>query len=122
MKIHKPLSRSPSPSLSSRGNEQSKSLDNQTSTFACGTETSKIRHSSSELLESGIEKISNSSGADKKNNVSKMTSFFVGDPVPADEAQQRWKWRYEMKVIVCFCTIYSLPTCTTHISFLESEI
>lgn len=97
MKIHKPLSRSPSPSLSSRGNEQSKSLDNQTSTFACGTETSKIRHSSSELLESGIEKISNSSGADKKNNVSKMTSFFVGDPVPADEAQQRWKWRYEMK-------------------------
>ncbi|XP_038877156.1 DNA (cytosine-5)-methyltransferase CMT2-like [Benincasa hispida] len=97
----KPLSRSPRPSLSSCGNEQSKSLDNQMSTFACGTETSKIRYSSSELLESGIEypleKIRNSSGADKKNNIRKMASFFVGDPVPADEAQQRWKWRYEMK-------------------------
>lgn len=25
--------------------------------------------------------------------------FFVGDPVPEEEAQQRWLWRYNMKVI-----------------------
>ena len=125
-KIQKPLSRSPRPSLSSCENEQSKPLDNQTSKFARGTKASETRHSSSELLESGtghpLEKTNNSSGAEKKNNVSKMASFFVGDPVPADEAQQRWKWRYEMKVIVCLCTIYTLPTGRTHISFLELEI
>ncbi|XP_008448610.2 DNA (cytosine-5)-methyltransferase CMT2 [Cucumis melo] len=101
MKIQKSLSRSPRPSLSSCGNEQSKSLDNQTSKFTHGTKTSETIHSSSELLESGtehpLEKTRNSSGAGKKNNVSKMAYFFVGDPVPADEAQQRWKWRYEMK-------------------------
>lgn len=27
------------------------------------------------------------------------TSFFIGDPIPDDEAQERWRWRYEMKVI-----------------------
>lgn len=27
-------------------------------------------------------------------------SFFIGDPIPDGEAQERWHWRYEMKVIV----------------------
>lgn len=118
MKIDKPLRRSPRSSLSSCGIEQSKSLENQTfkmrhspqtSIFARGVENSIIRHSSSELLESGIEypleKTRNSAGVKKKKNENKMASFFVGDPVPADEAQQKWKWRYEMKVIFCLYTI-----------------
>lgn len=28
----------------------------------------------------------------------KALSFFVGDPVPDDEARRRWPWRYEEKV------------------------
>ncbi|XP_022145325.1 DNA (cytosine-5)-methyltransferase CMT2 isoform X2 [Momordica charantia] len=110
MKNDKPLSRSPGQSLSSCGNEQSKSLDNQTSKmrhspqvsiFACGDENSKIRRSYSEFLESGVKyppgKIRNATCVKKEKKKSKTAIFFVGDPVPADEAQQRWKWRYEMK-------------------------
>ena len=26
-------------------------------------------------------------------------SYFIGDPIPNEEAQKRWGWRYEMKVI-----------------------
>ncbi|XP_022949032.1 putative DNA (cytosine-5)-methyltransferase CMT1 isoform X2 [Cucurbita moschata] len=99
-KIDKPLSKFPRPSLSSCGNEQSRSADNRTSILR-GAENCTVRHSSSELLESDIEcpveKIRNSSGVKEKRNKNKAASFFVGDPVPADEAQQRWKWRYEMK-------------------------
>lgn len=107
MKVDKPLSRS-----KSLDNQTSKMRHSpQTSIFACGAENSIIRHSSSERLESGIEypmeKIRNPSGVKKKTNESQIASFFVGDPVPADEAQERWKWRYEMKVIVCVYTICS---------------
>ena len=28
----------------------------------------------------------------------KRTSFFIGDPVPDKEAQERWHWRYDLKV------------------------
>ena len=125
-KIDKPLSKFPRPSLSSCGNEQSRSADNRTSILR-GAENCTVRHSSSELLESDIEcpveKIRNSSGVKEKRNKNKAASFFVGDPVPADEAQQRWKWRYEMKVAVCFYTIFSsfLLYTNTHISFVESE-
>ena len=27
------------------------------------------------------------------------SSFFIGDPIPDDEAQERWRWRYELKVM-----------------------
>ena len=30
----------------------------------------------------------------------KNISSFVGDAIPDDEAQERWRWRYEMKVII----------------------
>ncbi|KAM7507279.1 hypothetical protein LguiA_017732 [Lonicera macranthoides] len=30
----------------------------------------------------------------KKNDV---TPFFIGEPVPDDEARERWRWRYELK-------------------------
>uniref|UniRef100_A0A2N9FFG1 Uncharacterized protein n=1 Tax=Fagus sylvatica TaxID=28930 RepID=A0A2N9FFG1_FAGSY len=30
----------------------------------------------------------------------KNISSFVGDPIPDDEAQERWRWRYEMKVVI----------------------
>ena len=35
----------------------------------------------------------------KKNDVS---SFFIGEPVPHDEARERWRWRYELKVHLHF--------------------
>ncbi|KAI3692220.1 hypothetical protein L6452_32031 [Arctium lappa] len=33
----------------------------------------------------------------KKQRKRKRASFFVGEPVPEDEAQERWRWRYELK-------------------------
>ncbi|KAJ7953371.1 Cytosine-specific methyltransferase [Quillaja saponaria] len=32
-----------------------------------------------------------------KNENKKCVSFFLGDPIPNDEARERWGWRYEMK-------------------------
>ncbi|KAK4480563.1 hypothetical protein RD792_013641 [Penstemon davidsonii] len=31
----------------------------------------------------------------KKHKTGKKLSFFIGDPVPEEEAQRRWPWRYE---------------------------
>lgn len=31
----------------------------------------------------------------KKHKSGKKTSFFIGEPVPEDEARRRWAWRYE---------------------------
>lgn len=44
---------------------------------------------------------STDSSVDKLNKYKHM-SFFVGDPIPDDEAQERWRWRYEIKVIIQF--------------------
>lgn len=41
------------------------------------------------------------SSVDKWNKYKHMP-FFVGDPIPDDEAQGRWHWRYEIKVIIQF--------------------
>ena len=41
----------------------------------------------------------------------KALSFLVGDPVPDEEARQRWPWRYEEKVrpfIFFFLSFYFL--------------
>lgn len=35
--------------------------------------------------------------SNKKQRKLKRASFFVGEPVPEDEAQERWRWRYELK-------------------------
>lgn len=35
---------------------------------------------------------------EKKLKKQKFPSYFVGDPVPTEEAQERWRWRYELKV------------------------
>ncbi|XP_052176411.1 DNA (cytosine-5)-methyltransferase CMT2-like isoform X2 [Diospyros lotus] len=32
----------------------------------------------------------------KKRNESGVASFFIGDPVPSEEARRRWPWRYEI--------------------------
>lgn len=29
----------------------------------------------------------------------KKSCFFIGDPIPSKEAEERWQWRYEIKVI-----------------------
>lgn len=34
-----------------------------------------------------------------KNKQKNGKCSFIGDPIPNDEAQERWRWRYEMKVI-----------------------
>ncbi|XP_024030561.1 DNA (cytosine-5)-methyltransferase CMT3 isoform X2 [Morus notabilis] len=38
---------------------------------------------------------SRNSSKNKKKNPN--ISFFIGDPIPDDEAQERWHWRYELK-------------------------
>ncbi|KAK7844971.1 dna (cytosine-5)-methyltransferase cmt2 [Quercus suber] len=39
---------------------------------------------------------------EEKRKKAKNMSSFIGDPIPDDEAQERWRWRYEMKVIIEF--------------------
>ena len=39
---------------------------------------------------------------EEKRKKGKNMSSFIGDPIPDDEAQERWRWRYEMKVIIEF--------------------
>ncbi|KAK7844938.1 dna (cytosine-5)-methyltransferase cmt2 [Quercus suber] len=39
---------------------------------------------------------------EEKRKKAKNISSFIGDPIPDDEAQERWHWRYEMKVIIEF--------------------
>ena len=39
---------------------------------------------------------------EEKRKKDKNMSSFIGDPIPDDEAQERWRWRYEMKVIIEF--------------------
>lgn len=34
----------------------------------------------------------------KKQSKHKSDPIFIGNPIPDDEAQERWRWRYEMKV------------------------
>lgn len=40
---------------------------------------------------------SRKSSKNKKKNSN--TCFFIGDPIPDNEAQERWHWRYELKVL-----------------------
>ncbi|TYG58151.1 hypothetical protein ES288_D08G199100v1 [Gossypium darwinii] len=43
------------------------------------------------------KKAKGSSLSGKKKSQSKTDVIFIGNPIPDDEAQERWRWRYEMK-------------------------
>ncbi|KAK8614291.1 hypothetical protein V6N13_122655 [Hibiscus sabdariffa] len=45
------------------------------------------------------KKVKGSSPSGKKKSQPKTDPVFIGNPVPDDEAQERWRWRYEMKNI-----------------------
>ncbi|XP_044466931.1 DNA (cytosine-5)-methyltransferase CMT2-like isoform X2 [Mangifera indica] len=55
------------------------------------------------LLRSAANGQSNKATVKKKSEPStsakkhKNHSYLIGDPIPADEAQERWRWRYELK-------------------------
>lgn len=40
------------------------------------------------------------SSSSKGSKQKKVVAFFLGEPVPDVEAREKWKWRYELKVIV----------------------
>ncbi|XVF52094.1 hypothetical protein PTKIN_Ptkin04bG0237300 [Pterospermum kingtungense] len=45
------------------------------------------------------KKIKDSPLSKKKQSKRKSDPIFIGNPIPDDEAQERWRWRYEMKNI-----------------------
>ncbi|MBA0853443.1 hypothetical protein Goshw_017633 [Gossypium schwendimanii] len=45
------------------------------------------------------KKAKGSSLSGKEKSQSKTDVIFIGNPIPDDEAQERWRWRYEMKVV-----------------------
>ncbi|XP_075642914.1 DNA (cytosine-5)-methyltransferase CMT2-like [Castanea sativa] len=49
---------------------------------------------------------------EEKRKKDKNMSSFIGDPIPDDEAQERWRWRYEMK---------SQRSNSHHVNFDEDE-
>ncbi|XP_030947462.1 DNA (cytosine-5)-methyltransferase CMT2-like [Quercus lobata] len=49
---------------------------------------------------------------EEKRKKGKNMSSFIGDPIPDDEAQERWRWRYEMK---------SQRSNSHHLNFDEDE-
>ncbi|KAK9716133.1 hypothetical protein RND81_06G213100 [Saponaria officinalis] len=55
----------------------------------------KKKKMSKDRLE-GSNKLNLSPPIEKKRQASKKC-FFVGEPVPEEEAQQKWRWRYELK-------------------------
>lgn len=97
----------PSPwPLTDNGNPKFPNCEALSSIQALSTHKS-IRRSPRLLLDNG-----NTNGAEensrnpnkrpakkrKKGKSTDTVSFFVGDPVPDEEARQRWPWRYGLKV------------------------
>lgn len=68
-----------------------------------GAENGKREYSFIELSESDEKqppkKFKTPASLENKQKKYKNMSFFIGDPILDDEAQERWRWRYEMKVI-----------------------
>lgn len=65
------------------------------------------------------KKFNTSTSSTKECIDSENFPSFIGDPIPDDEAQKRWGWRYELKVVdlilsVCF-------SCCKNFSMLCSE-
>lgn len=77
-----------------------------------GAENSKMKCALSELPVS-VKKHSPKKNLDKEHSPKKIssekkhksTSSLVGDPIPDDEAQERWRWRYEKKVANPFLSL-----------------
>lgn len=44
--------------------------------------------------------------SNSKNIKHKYVSRFIGEPIPEDEAQKRWNWRYELKVVIILPFIF----------------
>ncbi|XP_062146125.1 DNA (cytosine-5)-methyltransferase CMT2-like isoform X4 [Alnus glutinosa] len=66
-----------------------------------GTQNGKREYSFIELSESDEKrppkKFKTPASLEDKQKKHKNMSFFIGDPILDDEAQERWLWRYEMK-------------------------
>nr|XP_011465070.1 PREDICTED: DNA (cytosine-5)-methyltransferase CMT2 isoform X1 [Fragaria vesca subsp. vesca] len=64
------------------------------------TETREIEHALIELPETYVDqprkKVKTLGSSNKRKNIGEP-SFFIGDPIPDVEAQERWGWRYQMK-------------------------
>lgn len=43
------------------------------------------------------KKVKPTRSSEKNQKINKSTCTFIGDPIPQDEAQERWRWRYELK-------------------------
>lgn len=71
-------------------------------TLSVGSQVTKTKSRSTKLHVSGhnmaLQLSSETrSTSNKKQRKLKTESFFVGDPVPEDEAQEKWGWRYKLK-------------------------
>ncbi|XP_024173771.1 DNA (cytosine-5)-methyltransferase CMT2 isoform X1 [Rosa chinensis] len=64
------------------------------------TETRETEHAFIELPETFVNqppKNVKTFGSSKNRKKNCETSFFIGDPIPDVEAQERWGWRYQLK-------------------------
>lgn len=68
----------------------------------CPREVTNAENVTAESLESYEKQLSEkirTAACSKNKRKSGDCTFFIGDPIPNDEAQERWRWRYELKVI-----------------------
>ncbi|KAH9753141.1 DNA (cytosine-5)-methyltransferase CMT2 [Citrus sinensis] len=49
------------------------------------------------VQEMALVKVKTPASLDRKLKNQRSASYFIGDPIPNEEAQKRWGWRYEMK-------------------------
>ncbi|KAA3469277.1 DNA (cytosine-5)-methyltransferase CMT2 isoform X2 [Gossypium australe] len=88
------LAEGDSAEVNSSSNRLSNSCDEQPSKkFKISSAESDIGTSD----ETFSKKAKGSSLSGKKKSQSKTDVIFIGNPIPDDEAQERWRWRYEMK-------------------------
>ena len=92
-KLSNSLDECPSKSIcsSSRNMEQMSIVDDQAE--------SNLINSPESYDEQPPKKIKSSNSSRKKRMEKSDSCFFVGDPIPDNEAQERWRWRYELKVV-----------------------
>ncbi|XP_057467663.1 DNA (cytosine-5)-methyltransferase CMT2-like [Actinidia eriantha] len=46
--------------------------------------------------------------SEEKENAEEITCIFVGEPVPEEEAREKWSWRYELKSEISKCQSWKL--------------
>ncbi len=70
---------------------------------ACISQTIEVsdRCNNSSMHNTGqsINKIKGMTSLTRKKKKSHCNCSFIGDPISSDEAQAKWHWRYELKVI-----------------------